>query len=187
MEGSLLNSNLLGSSIFGRSGKVIKSIQSGTFTLDGADTTDTQAITTVDTSKAILLVNMRPNSNNSKIIEYFVRASLSANSILFVRDRDCISVYIDWQVIEFNNVKSVQRGTVSDATIPIQVTISTIDVDKSIAILNGFSCSFAAGDGEYFEEMGCGITINNSTQIEITLGMPVDRDRVFSWEVIEFK
>ena len=189
MQGLLNNSRILNSSIFGAGGSNIKSIQRGLSSIAADGTSQSIAVSSVDPSTSILLIDIYPNSNNSQIAQFFVRAKLnSATSILAYRgESHTVTAEFTWQLIEFEPkfVKSVQRGTVLDPVSgELSIAISAVNTGKAMAFAN-FSTLFA--NSTSFSQMGFGVELRNSTTLVIPRHGDYNRNRTFEWQVIEFK
>jgi len=115
----------------GGGGSNIKSIQKGTLTLIAVDTNIT--ISAIDLTKAIVVVRMYMTSN-SKSSQCSVSGDLTTSTNLLLNVPEAYSQEVEWEVIEFNNVKSLQRGVVSIDTTLTNTTISSVDVNKTMVI-----------------------------------------------------
>lgn len=128
----------VGSSFFIRSagGSNIKSIQRGTSTIPSTTNTLTVNISAVDTTKAIVIRTVRNNAlADNRELDVMAKLT-SATTLQLTNNTALYDVIVDWQVIEFNNVKSLQTGTVSSTQ---TVTIAAVDLTKSMVIISWIS------------------------------------------------
>jgi len=139
MEG-LLSSNLLSkASIFGSGGSNIKSIQGGTTTL--TSTSLDVAISSVDPNSSVLLFGFKGNlglgykyfETKGKIVD-----ATTINFSIYQYYGAAGDVPIYWQVIEFNNVKSIQKGDYSLAyntgVSSVDISVTSLNVNKAILL-----------------------------------------------------
>lgn len=170
----------------GGGGSNVKSIQRGTtiLTAQSLDLT----ISSVDLNKSIVIMSYS-DLNNSSDGNSLIRAKLtSATNINFYLGEYSTPKYIEWQVIEFNNVKSIQRG---DFTTPS--TTITAYVDKSSVTINSINTSKSLIFASFASELGYSsrytmignFQISNATTITLAKGNSVQR--FWHWQVIEFK
>lgn len=80
-----------------------------------------------------------------------------------------------------SNIKSIQRGVNSCTSISQTVTISAIDVTKSIVNIS-YSCS----GNNALRNLLPKVVITNSTTLTITFNISPGYEVYVSWEVIEF-
>ena len=188
MEG-LLSSNLLSkASIFGSSGgSNIKSYQSGVFTL--STLTGNITIASVGTSKSIVITRAVYSNNTGDVATFEISSSLSSSTnIALTRYNPAPvsvpTVLIYWEVIEFNNVKSKQTGTmsVSSNSSESTQTISNVNPIKCLAFATrSVDTNLSPNQGQHM----FGIKVASSTSIAI-------RQQIsgvtcsYEWQVIEF-
>jgi hypothetical protein len=148
MEGSLLNSNLLGSSIFGRSGNFIKSVQRGLITLgNGADAPYNVSISSVDVDQCAVRVthyNTDDGTSGSTDGDYIsVSGKLTSSTNLSFTVGDDLeetldAIYISYEIIEFESNVTVQRGTINILYTSDDgaSNITPVDYDRTFVIFN---------------------------------------------------
>lgn len=177
----LLSQNALGSfSLDGVGGSNIKSIQSGT----AAPTATSQTITisAIDMTKSIVKMtsNAGTGSNLSALMPKIVITNSTTLTITFQSTPP--TTYLYWEVIEFNNVKSLQSGvTAIAASTSPNITISSINLSKSTLF-------FSADDGvtantNYIEAAIMGKLLDTTT-LNFSQSSSVARNA--AWYVIEF-
>lgn len=182
MEG-LLSGNLLSkASIFGAGGgSTIKSIQRGMVVL-GNNTSATATISSVKLSNSIIQLHIGGYYNSSEGYQYtsetlalgkFLDDATIEISRMSGSSTTAIQVY--WTVIEFNNVKSIQKGDYTGCTSAGSTTISQIDLNNSFLIY-----SSKAADGNYRPLAFL------YSDTEIRFAIRTNGNGVIHWTVIEF-
>jgi len=140
MEG-LLSGNLLSkASVFGSSGgSNIKSIQRGTADMANASTLNI-AISDVDLTKSIVIVS---GVTSGVAGTYFWVQGKLLNSTTVSLRRNSVGTpayLVDWVVIEFNNVKSLQTGETSVGNfLSVTQAVTSIDPLKSLLVHSWFT------------------------------------------------
>lgn len=117
----------------GGGGSNIKSIQRGSFVFGYAETNKKITISNVDLGKTIVRLHYHEigvsNSNSQKVrvqllsgtqIEFNLEGTPTDNSTIY------------WEVIEFDNVKSLQRGSVIVDSPQVDMAINPVDIQKSL-------------------------------------------------------
>lgn len=122
----------------GAGGSNIKSIQRGSVTMTAKGQTIT--ISPVDTTKAIVRINYFYGS--SQIGGCLISAELTNSTTITLNQGGSLSYQVvEWEVIEFNNIKSLQRGIATTTTASSDITISSVDTLKSIIFYSHQSTS----------------------------------------------
>lgn len=120
----------------GLGGSNIKSIQTGTTTFNTSSAT--QVISPIDINKSILLISYYSVFGDNNPAKELVRGQISsANQLTFnLGATPGGNILVSWTVIEFTNVKSLQRGTLAKTanTTEQTLTISAIDTTKCFII-----------------------------------------------------
>ena len=142
-------------------------------------------ISTVDPSKSIVLIGQ--SLDNAEGYKNISLAYLASDSVVNIRRYSGVTPILGkyfWRVIEFNNIKSIQRGTFSNSLLGYDtakdITISPLtNLSKSFILVNNYAQSLDNNAKDYF----IGAEIKNATTISIygpstTWG---------AWQVIEFK
>jgi hypothetical protein len=159
-----------------RGGSNIKSVQRGIVTISVLNTNVT--ITTVDLSKSVLKFTSRAVQSPLDPSRIGVRGKLSSQTnINFTTESSSPGTQVYWEVVEFNNVKSIQRGDVSNLASNAQ-TISTVNQQKSI-IFHSNTLKTTTQDASLVFTAS---NITNSTQINLFSIPNCD----WHWQVIEF-
>ncbi|MCB2309047.1 hypothetical protein LGL08_20295 [Clostridium estertheticum] len=167
----------------GIGGSNIKSIQRGQYILQSADKTVNLAISTVDLTKAIVLIhfNATLDSINPKMID--IQATITSTNILTLTRTlagagSSNGSVVSWQVIEFNNVKSLQRGvwTVSATG---SIGISPVNINKTILLESHTST------GDNASDMFLSLYLASPTNILVTKGTSTYSYSMY-WYAIEF-
>lgn len=115
-------------------GSNIKSIQKGTFSINSASPY-TVSIAAVDMTKSILLFN-HTNKNGVGGNEIVMGKILNSTQLEFTCYTTNVYADVSWTVIEFNNVKSIQRGDITTTTGSFSQAITAVDLNKSILIVS---------------------------------------------------
>lgn len=161
----------------------IKSVQNGVFLLSGntADIT----INSVDATKSIVLISVAGTSNNIDNQGFFVSAKLTNNTTInLTRLNGQQNLKVAWTVVEFKNIKSLQKGDVStgDNTPTKTVTVNAINPSKAILFFNYSSTD--PGPSMYQEALNG--TIDSSTSITFSQHSTAKSKNVH-WQLVEFK
>lgn len=161
----------------------IKSIQRGSISFTTTATTQNVTINTVKSNNCILYVRMTniASTSDSCLIAGEI---ISDNTLAFYRDGEASTQGdAEWELIEFTNVKSIQRGSLSGAG---TITISAINVNKAMTF-NAVSIRGRTGYGSTFVGGVPYTTLVNSTTIKITWAdMSLGSSFTNYWQVIEF-
>lgn len=178
--GADIAESILDSNLFGGGGSSIQSIQSGTAILT-AQTLDV-AITAVDLTKSVLIMSIKTTTaGNTRESSLLIRGKLtSATNINFAMDAAFVEqITVKWQVVTFNNVKSLQRGDLALSLTNQNVTISAVDPLKTLLFFNYNSTtatSFVSGN------LVAGSIANATTLNFLQSGSTKN----LHWQVIEF-
>lgn len=163
----------------------IKSVQSGDSAAfnNTSDLIKTVSISPVNLSKSVVLVEEYPSSiTNSDVGSLMLRAEFSNNSTLKFT-REIYGTYAQpnfvWRVIEFENVKSKQTGSVSVLSgNEVTVNINAINPSKSLIFFSYSSKHL----GTPVTVFGIRVLINSNTlKILSAYG-----DKTVNWQLIEF-
>jgi len=114
----------------------IKSIQKGTTSSTAAQFT--QAVSSIDTTKSILMISFFNTLNDNTPSKEIVRGKInSSTQIEFNRFATGSSIIVEWQLVEFKNVKSKQSGTtvLTSATTDQNLAISSVNTSKCLFYL----------------------------------------------------
>lgn len=157
-------------------GASVKTIQSGTTTITTAETTKDITITGVDTSKSIVLISQSYTTAGTQgNVEKISIQLLNGTTIRAARGASGVNVDFTWQVVEFESVKSLQRGV---ATTPVNVTITSVNTLKSLVFVSTRTAS-TSNDASYMFSQN---TLTNATTLNLSSGRSV----ICEWQVIEF-
>lgn len=175
----------------GGGGSNIKSIQRGLFTFSSNPGTYTLNFTAVDISKSILTFSYTTGTksgvNKYVLIQGQIINSTQASFSNFLPG-DSIDFTVEWQITEYENVKSVQRGATSITSGAVvvsasNVSISSIDVDKSILFFSAKNqYAFSSSVGLLFRGK-----IASPTILTFYAYHDSGWDTNFQYQVIEFK
>ena len=132
----------------GGGGSNIKSIQRGTTTLSAVTTN--VAITAVDLTKAIVKISYySPDGANTHANANMTAEITTTTNLAFVLNtyNSSYPPVVTWEIIEFIQVKSLQHGIYTNNTTPMIITITAVNVAKSI-LFTSFNTA-DAGVGMY--------------------------------------
>ena len=175
-----------GKSIFNVAGNFpnscIKSIQRGTMSFTASDKTFTATISSVDTTKAIVRVS-NFNTDGAAYEDCFSIKLTNATTITVARQyAGGGTITVCWEVIEFNNVKSIQRGEiVNNSSKPATATISSVNTAKALMFLSFSSCQMNSNPSYFMANY----QITSATSISID-GYSGTFYSTYEWQVIEF-
>ena len=157
-------------------GSNIKSIQRGEVTQVGSSTDVT--ISAVDLTKAVLYITTRANAITYAPDSAAVKGKITtATNLNFSTYSATPHVVISWVVVEYENVKSLQKGDV--VGIGPTVNISAVDITKSL-IIHSARVNYATNDST---AMITSSKFNSATQISL---QNVNFSCDYHWQVIEF-
>lgn len=176
-----------GFELFGGS-EGIQSLQTGVFGISKGSTNVNISINEVDPNKAVVfLLSSRIGSgaHNTPRDALLAIDLTSPTNINVSRAGNGESCQFVWCVIEFANIKSLQRGVVNapfNASNLFLVNINTVNVSKSIVVFSYKSLSTANSIGEV---MMVGRVLD-STTIRFEVPLDVLSTKEIHWQVVEF-
>jgi hypothetical protein len=165
-------------------GNNIKSMQSGTATLGSGVATLTVPISEVNLSRAVVILTMNANTGTTPA-EIMVRAMISdSTTVQLDRSSGGNSVTVNWQVIEFNNVKSLQKGTFGVGSTQGIANISPVVFAKTMYFWSYWNNSTTVTAGSYH----LGFDTSKVTSNNQIIFKPIDTSGTKSvhWQVVEF-
>lgn len=174
-----------GKNIFGVAGSAsdtnIKSIQRGFITLSNASTNYT--ISTIDPTKSILIFFFSGNNNNSD--NQVSGQIVNATTINFAKITTSQSAYIEYQVIEFYNVKSKQSGSTIYDTTSVTQAINSVVPTKCI-LFASYDSKNTGTSLSYSFLLAC--TISSPTQLGFYSlnSIPANFKMNVLWQLLEF-
>lgn len=164
----------------GIGGSNFKVIQRGQVNTPNNALTGNITISEIDTTKSIVLLETVGNLNIPNVDTIRLEI-LNSTTLKWTRDTTNASSVtpIAWQVIQFNNVKSLQRGTASITGASPTITISSVDTLKSLLFTN-FTVGIGTSSGAYYSICS---QLTNSTTIT---GISISTLTSLHYQVIEF-
>jgi hypothetical protein len=144
-------------------GSNIKSKQSGKVLMNGG--TKTVTISAVDLTKAIVRITYAPSSqSNPSANAVTVSGELTnATTITFTLNQTINNITVLWEVIEFNNVKSLQSGNWNNSLASSTLTVSSVNPSKSMLFYSDWTSVVAD-----FYSMFMNIEITSATLLTCT-------------------
>jgi len=163
-------------------GANIKSVNRGIRTMSGsAEAVFDATANGVDISKSIIIVSNTTTSTGGD--DSFIRGYFASGYLYLSRDDNGGSPVVDWQVVEFDDNVNVQSGNKGIGFGTTDVTISTIDLNKSFLIFANDTDE--AGQAMSNQGITRGSIINSNT---IRFEQDTDSDGInqVTWFVVEF-
>lgn len=158
-------------------GSIIKNAQHGLTTLGINDIVKYVDISPVDMSKAVVMVSAN-GTINENIANTEIKGQIyNPTQIQLRRGDGSYATKARWQVIEFENVKSLQRGDTASNAADTTVTINPVELTKSILFVSCYGSIYA---GRTYQSWG--LTAND----KITLSLQSLDQIYFHWQVVEF-
>ena len=155
-------------------GSNVKSSQRGE-TIVSTTTVDV-VISEVDIDKSIVELNIYASST-SPASSLISAELINPTTLRLYINTTGATAKASWQVTEFNNVKSLQKGTSVVSTTGTNVTISTVNLNKSLLIASCTSTN-TTGSGHNNNHQ-----LSSPTNINFEIGNPTV---TYKWQVIEF-
>lgn len=164
-------------------GSNIKSIQKGISSLSATTSIDV-TVSDVDIENTIVVLTIKPGSTN--VTTWAARAEMINSTTLRITRQAGISIEIvvGWQLIEFDDIKGVQKGTVVMTGTDSNISISPVDVEKSLLFVN-FSVKTLVSQSYYSSKASILASIINPSTINFK-SYEAD-EYTINWQVIEFK
>ena len=162
-------------------GSNIKSIQRGEVIIGVGSNPSNITISSVDLTKSIVKVTYETIDGGANTpATLYPMAKLTTSTNLYIqKNTDSNQIRVYWEVVEFKNVKSLQSGEVTISTNPTNVTISSVNMSKSILFT-----SFKSASTSTASEFYVGAKLSSATQVTFTC--PVTSTSVVYYYVIEF-
>jgi len=160
----------------------IKSIQRGSVVLSAVSTNIT--ISGVDLTKAVIRMTSSPTSYSGYFKNILANATfVNATTINFSVPIYLSSINITWEVIEFNNVKSIQNGISSSGLSTTTVTVANVNPLKSTCFFSQRSNSSDSAGGATLASC----TLTNATTLTFNANNNYTANAMeYTWTLIEF-
>lgn len=160
-------------------GSNIKSIQRGSSVVSAISTDVT--ISAVDLTKAVVTLSFKSPIGGTYASKGLIRGGLTSATNLNLSISDSANFpTVDWVIVEFNNVKSLQSGNKVTSVVSDSVTISTVNMAKAILFFSYLTSSFLTD----FNGILLNVTLATSTSITIKQATAINKD--INWFVVEF-
>lgn len=167
----------------------IKSIQRGSVITPTSNTVSITLPQSIDTAKSIIRIQFIVNRGyiSSSAQYYFARASIvDANTIKISTSANLTAKMgrFEWEVIEFDNVKSLQKGSLTASTNGTEIPVSTsqINIAKSLLFYSyTYDTYTSSGDIQYSYLQGY---IYSPNQINFLSN--ISEPKTVEWQLIEF-
>lgn len=167
-----------------KGGSNIKSIQRGTATLNAVSSLNV-SISSVNSQNSIVRITEYYDLSSFGADDIGVTADLTTDTNIFLSRVSSTGILVvKWEVIEFNNVKSKQKGTfVAGAATVETVSISSVNRFKSLL----FTSVLSDQTDNNFGRLHFGQEITNDTTLTFYRYLLTAGARNINWQVIEFK
>lgn len=182
-----------GVSIFGLAGTFgggLARKQSGTIRIEVGTANATIPLSSdTNMSKAILRYNYKPMTPSTPIVYGAVLGYLTANTVNLMRYNSMqYNVDINWEVLELEGIKRIQRGRLTSNGISEYgrtITLAqAVNVDRSIIFFDMILGSSYNTASDYTHLLAT-YDFVNSTSFEVSF--VTNHQRYWSWQVIEFE
>lgn len=173
--------NKINSSLYGSN---IKSIQRGTTTLTGSNASKTIQITPVDTTKCLCYISIPTNTNGTAKYDVCTIQLTDSQTITISRAAGSYDVVLNWEVVEFNNVKSLQLGSFNNTlSSPRNVNVTTVNPLKSKLVWSCTTTSSLSDVPSYLMSMNI---VDATTIAAHFYGTSYSYSFTVHWQLIEF-
>lgn len=166
-----------------KGGSNIKTIQRGSVVVGSTSTNVT--ISTVDTDKAIVKLSFTPTSTNDPS-ESLVRGKITTSTNLQLLKNSAASstTTVYWEIVEFNNIKTLQKGEVNLSTTQSNnITISSVNLNKTIVFDSFTTNRSTTTDNMLYSFEKCALT--TTTNLNILRG-GILNSSTHNYQILEF-
>lgn len=180
--------------LYGQTGggkkSVIKSIQRGTISIPINYSSGDATISSVDLNSAVIICNGSrgglSSSTDAALNRVMARLSLTNSTTLNAKAYTTASsnaTVVSYMVVEFDNVKSVQRGSISISSgATASATITAVDLNKSLLLPSGFSTDAATNSQRALFTL----ELTNSTTITAQRAGTAASSAIINYSLVEF-
>lgn len=163
----------------------VKSVQNGVTVLDSSS--KNVVISSVDVNKSLIIFTVKNNNSSNDARAIKVKGKIMDSTTINFSIVVAGDTNVSWQVIEFDNVKSLQKGDLSlpfnSGTGPNDITVSNYNPSKSILLISYTSLTYGTLDTNKLELLAEKI---NNTTIRITRTGSTLCGFDVHWQLIEF-
>ena len=166
------------------SGSNVKSIQNGVLSVaTSSETSFDVNISPVGPLKSVVILSCRLVSGSTALDKryFFFKGSLTSGTVLNITrtlSSTSMSAEVSWQVIEFENTKSIQMGTSTDTATSVSIEITGVVTTKSVLF---FSYALGSLGDDYVTN---GTVASNTSIVFKSKAAPASRS--LQWYVVEF-
>jgi len=159
---------------------VINSVQTGTTTLGPGVSQANVTITAVTlTTRSVLFFGVE--EDNVDPANGHVRGQLTTTTnIAFNRADTVTTVVVRWYVAEFASGVSVQRGSQTMTTDAVNVTLTSVDLSRTYALITYQHTGTTYGVGDFYRAR-----LTSSTNLELSKQAGGSTGAVVEWQVVE--
>lgn len=160
---------------------IVDNIQSGYKSITSVTFTDTVTITSVDLTRAVLLVSIE-SSNASPRYASITASLTNSTTITFQRYGATGIINVEWQVVEFSQGVSVQQGIYNNSQAGTNdVAISGVDLLRTIAL-----ATVRSSGTSYYSDYDIAAAILNASDNIDLYSQALDYGRNTAYQVVEF-
>ncbi len=161
----------------------IQSIQRGNGTQASGTKTTNVTITAVDLSKAVVMISFHATATQGSRRSILKAKLTSSTNLQITRtNSDFIGVSYSYTIIEYNNLKSLQKGDYTLSTATADVSVTAVDLNKSYLVCNWETTAVNA-DPIYNQLI---YYMLNSSTIRFDMINASWGNHGIQWQVIEF-
>lgn len=162
----------------------VKSVQRGKINVTTPVVTVT--INPVDLTKTVPKISFSAGTNDDRTQRFYTSAEITNSTTLTLRSGTALAhpnALVYWEIVEFNNVKSLQSGTIDMYYTEATQTINEVNMSKSVLFF-----SYTTPGMDAVEAYGplLGGTIENSTTISFQQYL-YSNSKTVKWYVVEFE
>jgi hypothetical protein len=158
---------------------VINSVQTGTTTLGSGVSQVDVTVTAVTMAQSVLFFGVQ--EDNVDPVNGHVRGQLtSTTNIAFDRADTATTVVIRWYVAEFASGVSVQRGSQTMTTDTVNVTLTSVDLSKTYALISYQHTGTTYGVADFYRAR-----LTSPTNLELSKQAGGSTGAVVDWQVVE--
>jgi hypothetical protein len=158
---------------------VIDSVQTGTTTLGPGVSQVSVTVTAVTMARSVLFFGVQ--EDNVDPANGHVRGRLtSTTNIAFDRADTATTVLVRWYVAEFASGVSVQRGSQTMTTDTVNVTLTSVDLSKTFALISYQHTGTTYGVADFYRAR-----LTSSANLELSKQAGGSTGAVVDWQVVE--
>lgn len=164
----------------------IKSVQTGILSFEQQDTVKNITVDSVDDEKSIVIISSHTTGGGTENRSRFFMASVTSSSNIEIKrfgvSNTTAPVNIAWQLIEFDGIKSVQKGAISESSsISAEHTIAINPVNMGNSIVFHTNTSIQRNTLNHAQKR---VRLKSSAELAYLGGLL--SGETLNWQVVEF-